>query len=55
LFHACGGQGIYTDNPIGRFFVDIHAARMHYANNPDKFGRNYGGVLLGLGNTDFFI
>jgi len=55
LFHACGGQGIYTDNPIARFFVDIHAARMHYANNPDKFGRNYGGVLLGLGNTDFFI
>jgi 3-hydroxy-9,10-secoandrosta-1,3,5(10)-triene-9,17-dione monooxygenase len=55
LFHACGGQGIYTDNPIGRFFMDIHAARMHYANNPDKFGRNYGGVLLGLGNTDFFI
>jgi 3-hydroxy-9,10-secoandrosta-1,3,5(10)-triene-9,17-dione monooxygenase len=55
LFHAWGGQGIYTDNPIGRFFVDIHAARMHYANNPDKFGRNYGGVLLGLGNTDFFI
>ncbi len=55
LFHACGGQGLYTDNPIGRFFVDIHAARMHYANNPDKFGRNYGGVLLGLGNTDFFI
>jgi 3-hydroxy-9,10-secoandrosta-1,3,5(10)-triene-9,17-dione monooxygenase len=55
LFHACGGQGIYTDNSIGRFFVDIHAARMHYANNPDKFGRNYGGVLLGLGNTDFFI
>jgi len=55
LFHSCGGAGVYTDNPIGRFFVDIHAARMHYANNPDKFGRNYGGVLLGLGNTDFFI
>jgi len=55
LLHSCGGSGVYTDNPIGRFFVDIHAARMHYANNPDKFGRNYGGVLLGLGNTDFFI
>lgn len=55
LFHACGGQGIYLGNPIARFFLDIHAARMHYANNPDKFGRNYGGVLLGLGNTDFFI
>jgi 3-hydroxy-9,10-secoandrosta-1,3,5(10)-triene-9,17-dione monooxygenase len=55
LFHSCGGAGVYTENPIGRFFVDIHAARLHYANNSDKFGRNYGGVLLGLGNTDFFI
>jgi 3-hydroxy-9,10-secoandrosta-1,3,5(10)-triene-9,17-dione monooxygenase len=55
LLHACVGQGIYLDNPVQRFFVDIHAARVHYANNPDKFGRNYGGVLLGLGSTDFFI
>ncbi len=55
LFHACGGQGIYTDHPIGRFVADIHSARLHYANNADKFGRNYGGVLLGLGNSDFFI
>ncbi len=55
LFHSCGGQGVYADKPIGRFLVDIHAARLHYANNAEKFGRNYGGVLLGLGNTDFFI
>jgi 3-hydroxy-9,10-secoandrosta-1,3,5(10)-triene-9,17-dione monooxygenase len=55
LFHACGGQGVYTDHPIGRFLADIHAARLHYANNADKFARNYGGVLLGLGNSDFFI
>lgn len=55
LYHACGGQGIYTDHPIGRFLADIHAARLHYANNADKFARNYGGVLLGLGNSDFFI
>jgi 3-hydroxy-9,10-secoandrosta-1,3,5(10)-triene-9,17-dione monooxygenase len=55
LFRSCGGQGIYAENPIGRFLVDIHAARLHYANNAEKFGRNYGGVLLGLGNTDFFI
>ncbi|HTR60902.1 MAG TPA: flavin-dependent monooxygenase [Candidatus Binataceae bacterium] len=55
LFHACGGQGVYTDHPIGRFMNDIHAARLHYANNADKFARNYGGVLLGLGNSDFFI
>jgi 3-hydroxy-9,10-secoandrosta-1,3,5(10)-triene-9,17-dione monooxygenase len=55
LLHACGGQGIYNGNSIGRFFVDIHAARLHYANNAEKFGRNFGGVLLGLGNSDFFI
>src|SRR5262249_42346582 len=55
LFHACGGQGVYADNPIGRFLVDIHAARLHYANNAPKFSRNYGGVLMGLGNSAFFI
>jgi 3-hydroxy-9,10-secoandrosta-1,3,5(10)-triene-9,17-dione monooxygenase len=40
---------------MARFFADIHAARAHYANNPDRFGRNYGGVLLGLPNADLFI
>ncbi|HEY6418359.1 MAG TPA: hypothetical protein VIX59_05080 [Candidatus Binataceae bacterium] len=55
LFNSCGGQGVYVTNPVTRFFLDIHAARMHYANNPDKLGRNYGGVLMGLKNSDFFI
>ncbi|MBI2382545.1 MAG: flavin-dependent monooxygenase [Gammaproteobacteria bacterium] len=55
LFSACGGRGIFTDFPLVRHFLDIHAARAHYANNPDIFGRNYGGVLLGRDNTDFFI
>lgn len=55
LFSACGGRGIFNDFPLVRFFLDIHAARGHYANNPDIFGRNYGGVLLGRENTDFFI
>ncbi|HUP91172.1 MAG TPA: flavin-dependent monooxygenase [Solimonas sp.] len=55
IFSACGGRGIFTDFPVVRHFLDIHAARAHYANNPDIFGRNYGGVLLGRENTDFFI
>jgi 3-hydroxy-9,10-secoandrosta-1,3,5(10)-triene-9,17-dione monooxygenase len=55
LFHCCGGQAIYSGNPIARFFVDLHSARMHYANNPGKFGRNYGGMLFGLGSSDFFL
>ena len=34
---------------------DVHAARAHYANNPDKPGRNLGAVQLSMKNTDFFI
>jgi 3-hydroxy-9,10-secoandrosta-1,3,5(10)-triene-9,17-dione monooxygenase len=55
LFRVCGASAIFQGNPIGRFFTDIHAARAHYANNPDRFGRNYGGVLLGLPNGDLFL
>ena len=36
-------------------FALAHAARAHYANNPDKPGRNYGGLQLKLKNQDFFI
>jgi 3-hydroxy-9,10-secoandrosta-1,3,5(10)-triene-9,17-dione monooxygenase len=55
LLSACGGRGIFNDFPVVRHFLDIHAARAHYANNPDIFGRNFGGVMLGRENTDFFI
>lgn len=55
LFSACGGRGIFTDFPLHRTMADIFAARGHYANNPDQFGRNYGAVMLGRENTDYFI
>lgn len=55
LFSACGGRGIFLDFPLHRYMFDIMAARGHYANNPEQFGRNYGGVLLGRENTDYFI
>ncbi len=55
LFRSCGASAIFQGNPIGRFFLDIHAARAHYANNPDRFGRNYGAVLLGRPNADLFL
>jgi 3-hydroxy-9,10-secoandrosta-1,3,5(10)-triene-9,17-dione monooxygenase len=55
LFTASGGRAIFLDSPLLRFFLDVHAARAHYANNPDKPGRNFGGVLLDLKNTDFFL
>lgn len=55
LFSVCGGRGIFTDFPLYRYMTDIMAARGHYANNPEQFGRNFGGFLLGRENTDFFI
>ena len=55
LFSVCGGRGIFTDFPLYRYMFDIMAARGHYANNPDQFGRNYGAVMLGRENSDFFI
>jgi len=55
LFSRSGGRAMFLDSPILRFFLDAHAARGHYANNPDKPGRNFGGVLLGLKNQDIFL
>lgn len=55
LFSASGGRAIFQSTPILRYFLDIHAARGHYANNPEKPARNLGGVLLSLKNTDYFI
>jgi 3-hydroxy-9,10-secoandrosta-1,3,5(10)-triene-9,17-dione monooxygenase len=55
LFTASGGRAIFLDSPILRYFLDVHAARAHYANNPEKPGRNFGGVQLHLKNVDYFI
>jgi 3-hydroxy-9,10-secoandrosta-1,3,5(10)-triene-9,17-dione monooxygenase len=55
LFTESGGRAIFDGSPLQRAFLDVHAARAHYANNPEKPGRNLGGVLLGAKNTDFFV
>lgn len=55
LLRYAGGNGIYVTNPLVRRFLDLHAARAHYANNLDRFGQNLGGVMMGRTNTDFFI
>lgn len=55
LFNAAGGRAIFLGNPLLRYFLDVNAARAHYANNPDKPARNFGGVQLELKNTDYFI
>jgi 3-hydroxy-9,10-secoandrosta-1,3,5(10)-triene-9,17-dione monooxygenase len=55
LFTASGGRAIFLESAMQRFFQDAHAARAHYANNPEKPGRNWGAVQLGLKNGDYFI
>ncbi|MBS0380694.1 MAG: acyl-CoA dehydrogenase family protein [Proteobacteria bacterium] len=55
LFYSSGAHGMYRDYPLTRFFLDINCGRTHAANNIHKIARNYGGVLLGLGNQDTFI
>lgn len=55
MFIACGAQGIFKNHPLNRAWLDINAGRTHVANNPFKFGRNLGGTMLGLENTDFFL
>ncbi|MBV1919264.1 MAG: flavin-dependent monooxygenase [Pseudomonadales bacterium] len=55
LQKMCGGRAIFTNSPLQRFTLDILAGRAHVANNPYQFGRNYGGVQLGLENADIFL
>ncbi len=55
LFLSCGAQGIFRDHPLNRAWLDINAGRTHVANNPFKFGRSFGGVMMGQANEDFFL
>ena len=55
MFNACGAQGIFRDHPLNRAWLDINSGRQHVANNPFKFGRNVGAVMMGADNEDFFL
>jgi alkylation response protein AidB-like acyl-CoA dehydrogenase len=48
LFLAAGGQGLYLDHPIQRFWRDAHAAASHISLNWDSTGSMFGQYLLGL-------
>jgi alkylation response protein AidB-like acyl-CoA dehydrogenase len=36
VYHASGTSGIYTSNPLERFFRDIHVATQHRQANPEE-------------------
>ena len=55
LQKMCGGRAIFLDSPLQRFVLDILAGRAHVANNPYTYGKNFGGIQLGLENSDIFL
>lgn len=55
LFKAVGGAGVYNKNPFSRMLADMTIGRQHAANQFDIFGRNWGKILVGGENNDFFI
>jgi alkylation response protein AidB-like acyl-CoA dehydrogenase len=48
LFLAAGGQGLFLDSALQRFWRDAHAAASHISLNWDSTGSMYGQFLLGL-------
>ena len=48
LFLAAGGQGLFLDHPLQRFWRDAHAAASHISLNWDATGSMFGQHLLGL-------
>jgi resorcinol 4-hydroxylase (FADH2) len=48
LFLAAGGQGLFLDQPLQRFWRDAHAATSHISLNWDSTGSMFGQYLLGL-------
>ena len=48
LFLAAGGQGLFLDHPLQRFWRDAHAAASHISLNWDSTGSMFGQHLLGL-------
>jgi alkylation response protein AidB-like acyl-CoA dehydrogenase len=48
LFLAAGGQGLFLEHPLQRFWRDAHAAASHISLNWDSAGSMFGQYLLGL-------
>jgi 3-hydroxy-9,10-secoandrosta-1,3,5(10)-triene-9,17-dione monooxygenase len=47
MFESSGGRAIFLDNPIQRYFRDVHAIRAHALNNPQRAGRTFAMADMG--------
>ena len=48
LFEGSGGNALYSDNSMQRYFRDIHAAAGHFALSWDASATMYGQIHLGM-------
>ena len=55
IFDIAGGRSVFNGAEIQEIWHDIHIIRAHVANNPVPLARNYGNLVLGGANQDFFI
>ncbi len=57
LFEASGGRALFLDNPMQRYFRDVHAMRAHALNNPDRASQVFGYSELHPGDAppEFFL
>lgn len=55
LFDVGGGQSVFNGHELQNIWHDIHITRAHVANSPVPLARNYGNMVLGGDNADFFI
>lgn len=54
-FKLSGGGGLRLDNPMQRYWRDIHAGCNHAFLNADRGASNFGGVHLGAENQFFML
>ncbi len=55
LFAVAGGRSVFTGSAIQEIWHDIRMTHAHIANNHVPLERNYGNMLLGHENTNFFM
>jgi 3-hydroxy-9,10-secoandrosta-1,3,5(10)-triene-9,17-dione monooxygenase len=55
LMPLLGGRAIYNSSPIVRYWLDLHAARAHVANDPNNFGPDLANGLMGEGPGFMFL
>lgn len=51
IFENSGANALYGENPIQRAWRDVHAARVHAINDPERAAKVYGAMELGVDLT----